>query len=175
MSGIFNNIFFFFSSRRRHTRFSRDWNSDVCSSDLRAALGDGEIVGTVIRFAMVHGERDAQRRFYWLFKRMADRRPAILLSEGEAAFRSSRTHVDNAAHAVVLVATDERAAGRTYNVGEPDTLDTLAWAREIAALTDWRGELVVIPSGQLPAHLRDARPDFYAQHLVADTSDRKSV
>src|SRR3989449_2108527 len=25
---------FFFSSRRRHTRCSRDWNSDVCSSDL---------------------------------------------------------------------------------------------------------------------------------------------
>src|SRR5690606_40166982 len=30
--------FFFFSSRRRHTRFSRDWSSDVCSSDL-AAMG----------------------------------------------------------------------------------------------------------------------------------------
>src|SRR5690606_40085262 len=25
---------YFFSSRRRHTRFSRDWSSDVCSSDL---------------------------------------------------------------------------------------------------------------------------------------------
>src|SRR5690606_40476037 len=25
---------FFFSSRRQHTRFSRDWSSDVCSSDL---------------------------------------------------------------------------------------------------------------------------------------------
>src|SRR2546422_9534394 len=28
--------FFFFSSRRRHTRCSRDWSSDVCSSDLKA-------------------------------------------------------------------------------------------------------------------------------------------
>src|SRR5690606_40346443 len=28
-------ISFFFSSRRRHTRFSRDWSSDVCSSDLK--------------------------------------------------------------------------------------------------------------------------------------------
>src|SRR5690606_40769231 len=27
-------VVFFFSSRRRHTRFSRDWSSDVCSSDL---------------------------------------------------------------------------------------------------------------------------------------------
>src|SRR5690606_40617758 len=30
---------FFFSSRRRHTRFSRDWSSDVCSSDLITAGG----------------------------------------------------------------------------------------------------------------------------------------
>src|SRR5690606_23088905 len=29
---------FFFSSRRRHTRFSRDWSSDVCSSDLGAIV-----------------------------------------------------------------------------------------------------------------------------------------
>src|SRR5205809_7484130 len=27
-------LYFFFSSRRRHTRCSRDWSSDVCSSDL---------------------------------------------------------------------------------------------------------------------------------------------
>src|SRR6266550_5959833 len=30
----FIRVFFFFSSRRRHTRCSRDWSSDVCSSDL---------------------------------------------------------------------------------------------------------------------------------------------
>src|SRR5260370_31778339 len=30
--------FFFFSSRRRHTRFKCDWSSDVCSSDLRTPL-----------------------------------------------------------------------------------------------------------------------------------------
>src|SRR5690606_40122265 len=36
---------FFFSSRRRHTRFSRDWSSDVCSSDLRGAM---EVVGVSI-------------------------------------------------------------------------------------------------------------------------------
>src|SRR5690606_41083282 len=29
-------LVFFFSSRRRHTRFSCDWSSDVCSSDLRS-------------------------------------------------------------------------------------------------------------------------------------------
>src|SRR5438445_11419476 len=29
-----DRIYFFFSSRRRHTRYWRDWSSDVCSSDL---------------------------------------------------------------------------------------------------------------------------------------------
>ena len=30
-------LFFFFSSRRRHTRYWRDWSSDVCSSDLNSS------------------------------------------------------------------------------------------------------------------------------------------
>src|SRR5216684_6806373 len=36
---------FFFSSRRRHTRCSRDWSSDVCSSDLSGSGGKIEGVG----------------------------------------------------------------------------------------------------------------------------------
>src|SRR2546422_7678446 len=35
-------IVFFFSSRRRHTRCSRDWSSDVCSSDLSVGRGNGD-------------------------------------------------------------------------------------------------------------------------------------
>src|SRR3712207_8599012 len=45
----------FFSSRRRHTRYWRDWSSDVCSSDLeelRGHLGD-ERPGVVDRGAAV--------------------------------------------------------------------------------------------------------------------------
>src|SRR5690606_39558057 len=42
-------VLFFFSSRRRHTSFSRDWSSDVCSSDLTAAVAalpdEAEICG----------------------------------------------------------------------------------------------------------------------------------
>src|SRR5690606_39554789 len=34
-------LFVFFSSRRRHTMFSRDWSSDVCSSELAQLLGRG--------------------------------------------------------------------------------------------------------------------------------------
>src|SRR5438046_10760121 len=31
---MYHLVFFFFSSRRRHTRLVSDWSSDVCSSDL---------------------------------------------------------------------------------------------------------------------------------------------
>src|SRR5438477_6853342 len=36
---VFLFLFFFFSSRRRHTRLTCDWSSDVCSSDLYVTLG----------------------------------------------------------------------------------------------------------------------------------------
>src|SRR6266487_5787740 len=38
-------VFFFFSSRRRHTRWTGDWSSDVCSSDLQAHV----VAAAVIR------------------------------------------------------------------------------------------------------------------------------
>src|SRR5256886_15002684 len=50
-------LIFFFSSRRRHTRFDCDWSSDVCSSDLKAAgtrvlyhgrLPAGQIAGSAV-------------------------------------------------------------------------------------------------------------------------------
>src|SRR2546430_17590472 len=41
--GVFHKCFFF-SSRRRHTRFDCDWSSDVCSSDLALRGRRGERV-----------------------------------------------------------------------------------------------------------------------------------
>src|SRR5256886_2585996 len=38
-------IYFFFTSRRRHTRFDCDWSSDVCSSDLAQDDSDIDVLG----------------------------------------------------------------------------------------------------------------------------------
>src|SRR5690242_21576220 len=52
------SAFFFFSSRRRHTRLTCDWSSDVCSSDLLVTgeLGGGPLVGVEQRL----GHRDVE-------------------------------------------------------------------------------------------------------------------
>src|SRR5690348_13274390 len=39
------NFLFFFSSRRRHTRWTGDWSSDVCSSDLASTEGSSKVKG----------------------------------------------------------------------------------------------------------------------------------
>src|SRR2546430_13616581 len=44
---------FFFSSRRRHTRFDCDWSSDVCSSDLGAAIGTSTVQADASKRAQV--------------------------------------------------------------------------------------------------------------------------
>src|SRR6266513_3589690 len=45
--------FFFFSSRRRHTRSKRDWSSDVCSSDLAAVAVAERVAYPVVVKAQV--------------------------------------------------------------------------------------------------------------------------
>src|SRR5690625_5408161 len=43
---------FFFSSRRRHTRWPRDWSSDVCSSDL-IRIGDERVISEMHAWAVL--------------------------------------------------------------------------------------------------------------------------
>src|SRR5690625_5748084 len=51
---------FFFSSRRRHTRWPRDWSSDVCSSDLHpATVAHLRQLGiTTIELLPIHAKAD---------------------------------------------------------------------------------------------------------------------
>src|SRR5258707_4889853 len=45
---IYIDFFFFFSSRRRHTRYWRDWSSDVCSSDLLAQAAVAAMAALIV-------------------------------------------------------------------------------------------------------------------------------
>src|SRR5437660_471911 len=56
-----------FSSRRRHTRWPRDWSSDVCSSDLRMRDSSARVstVGTVTEVAQVVRIGDGYAGIVW--------------------------------------------------------------------------------------------------------------
>src|SRR5690606_21681304 len=62
---LFRFFLFFYSSRRRHTSFSRDWSSDVCSSDLVTLILDQSDVEVNVDgnspqgFAEINGSPDA--------------------------------------------------------------------------------------------------------------------
>ncbi len=134
----------------------------------RVVMNDRDLPGTVLRFPMVYGPADRQHRTHEHLRRMLDGRGAIVLEEGLAAWRWTRGYVENVAEAAYLAVTDERAAGRIYNVGEPDALSTEAWVTEIGRAAGWAGEIVTAPMSMLPDSLKHSMNT--AQALVADTA-----
>src|SRR6266536_45975 len=61
------DFFFFFSSRRRHTRSTRDWSSDVCSSDLFGRVDPALPMHMIeiFRMGIVWREHIVADRPYW--------------------------------------------------------------------------------------------------------------
>ncbi len=119
----------------------------------RVVLGDPELPGTILRLPMVHGPRDTQHRLFPFLKRMDDRRPAIILDEGLARWRCARSYVEDVGAAIALAVTDDRAAGRVYNVAERGDETTYDWVKRIARVVGWRGEIFVLTKEDAPEHL----------------------
>jgi nucleoside-diphosphate-sugar epimerase len=133
----------------------------------KAVLGDASLPGTVLRLPMVYGPGDPLHRFFPLVKRMDDGRPAILFAEEFAAWRGSKGYVENVAAAIALAAVSEKAAGRIYNVAEPEVPTERDWAQRVASATGWRGRIVTLPRERTPKHL--IFPGNAAQHWVASS------
>ncbi len=131
-------------------------------------MGEPELPGTILRFPMMYGPGDSQHRLFQYLKRMDDNRPAILLEQGMADWRWTKGYVENIAAAIALAVTDQRAAGRVYNLGEPETPSEAEWVRAIGAAAGWNGEVVIVPKERMPDHLLlKINTD---QHLVVDTA-----
>lgn len=133
----------------------------------RVVMSDESLPGTVLRLPAVYGPGDKQHRLFEHLKRMDDGRPFILLEKQRAMWRWSRGFVENVAYAIALAVTDERAAGRIYNVGEEDALTEAGWVRSIAQAAGWDGEVLILEKSAMPEYLVDNVP--YKHHLVSDT------
>jgi nucleoside-diphosphate-sugar epimerase len=118
----------------------------------RAILSDPELPGTVLRLPMIYGPGDRLHRV----------KPVTQMNAEYAAWRGVRGYVENVAAALTLAATDERSAGRIYNVAERPAYSELEWARKVAEIAGWTGEIAV-GSGDRP-------PGNLAQHWEADST-----
>src|SRR5690606_18168574 len=112
-------LFVFFSSRRRHTRFSRDWSSDVCSSDLGSRTSPPpaqfeyaeDVAGAS---AAVAGEDAAT-----ISLRMGNGRPAWTWDDGSGTWLRSESGADAvsmdgtrlSAVNVVILSVEARSSG----------------------------------------------------------------
>ena len=134
----------------------------------RVVMGEPRLPGTVLRLPAVYGPGDYQHRLFEYLKRMDEGRAAVLVGEGMASWRWTHGYVEDVALAITLAVTDGRAAGRVYNVGEPDPPPWARWVGEIGRAAGWDGEVVVVPENLLPEHL-DWGLDT-EQHWVAETA-----
>ncbi|MGC4190735.1 MAG: NAD-dependent epimerase/dehydratase family protein [Thermomicrobiales bacterium] len=117
-------------------------------------LGADGIAGTILRLPMVYGDGDYQHRPLPYVQRMTDGRPGIILGDRDAGFRAARGYVGNVAAAIALAVTDDRAAGRIFNVTDDRTWTEREWLGHIASAMDWSGEIVIVPQDELPESLR---------------------
>jgi nucleoside-diphosphate-sugar epimerase len=129
----------------------------------RAVAAIPELESTIVRLPAVHGPGDDQHRLYRYVKAMDDGRPAIVLDDALREWRWTRGYVEDMGRAIALAATNPRASGRVYNVAYEHALTEPDWVRAIARVHGWRGDVVCVPSSELPERLRadfDAAQDF---------------
>lgn len=135
----------------------------------RVAQSSPHLPCAILRLPAVYGPHDPRRRIEPWLARMDAGREAILIGRAHGAWRWTRGYVEDVAAAIALAATDPRAAGRVWNVGEQDPPTEGAWVAQIADAAGWHGRIVEVEDDALPSHLQAPGTDF-RQSIVVDTS-----
>ncbi|NRR21678.1 NAD-dependent epimerase/dehydratase family protein [Brevibacillus sp. MS2.2] len=134
----------------------------------RVVMGQQSLPGTILRLPMVYGPHDYQHRVYPYLQQMRDGRPFILLEEGFASWRWARSYVEDIAHAICLVATDDRAKNQIYHVAEEQCLSMREWIERIGSVYGWNGKVITAPSTELPTEY--VMQIETKQHIQLDTA-----
>lgn len=132
----------------------------------RAVRAEPRLRSTVLRLGFVHGPRSY--RHYQFLKRMDDGRNSIIVDERFARWRGTYAYSENVAEALVLACLDPRAAGQTYNVGEPEPLGVAQLVAALGSAASWRGRVLAVGTESLPEAWRS--PMALDQEFVLDTS-----
>jgi nucleoside-diphosphate-sugar epimerase len=146
-----------------------DWADDYDKIPIeQIVLSEPSLPGTVLRLPAVYGPGDTQHRLRPYFSRINAGRPAVFMATEQAEWRWTRGYVENVASAIALAVSDDRAAGRIYNIGDESALTEREWAQEIGIAFGWNGEVIEVPAEDLPKHLR--QPFDFRYELATDTT-----
>ena len=150
-------------------------NTDYDKVEVERRVRQLDLPVAILRLPATHGPGDFQHRLWSYLKRMDDDRPAILLSRDVAGWRRTRGYVEDVAHAIVLAATDESAAGGTFNVADPFAESEAEWVRSLAAVTGWEGAIVAAEPSSLPAYLSQEQFDWRQNYVVGTSLIRATL
>lgn len=142
------------------------WMDEYDKIVVEGVIRSAAIPSTILRLGGVYGPRTY--RYYPYLRRMLEGRPAIVLDAAWARWRGTHAYSENVADAIVLAATDERAAGRVYNAGSEETLSVAELLECIAQVAGWSGRILAVPADELPEVLREQ--GGLDQHFVLDTT-----
>jgi nucleoside-diphosphate-sugar epimerase len=134
----------------------------------QAYMCNSNLPATILRLPMVYGPGDYRHRFYPYLQRMEENRPAIVLEESIAQWQGSYSYVENVASAISLAVTNEKAAGRIYNVSEVSGFSEANLIQTIGYITGWQGKVEVVPKSKLPSDWEF--PFNTKQHWITDST-----
>ena len=122
---------------------------------------------TILRYPAVYGPHDMHRFGSWLA--LMKQSDELRIDESFAAWRWTHGYAEDVAAAAALAATLDRAAGRTYHVGEGVTPTWQERLEEWGRTAGWRGKVVPVAAAEVPPEQR--MPAFdYRHHLAFDTT-----
>jgi nucleoside-diphosphate-sugar epimerase len=132
----------------------------------QAAASDAALPATILRLPCVYGAGDPHRRVGQILDRVREGEP-LLLDRTKAGWRWTRGAVENVGESIALAVADERASGRTYNLGEESALTEEAWTKNVLAAAGRTIEIRAVPFEQLPPGA--VEPYDFRHDLAADT------
>jgi nucleoside-diphosphate-sugar epimerase len=134
-----------------------DYEKILVESAVREAAG---VPVTILRLPKVYGAGDPQRRLRPYLSRIRAGAEEIRLDRAKGA-------VEDVADAIALAATDARASGRVYNLGEERALSEAEWVFAVGEAAGWTGRVREIAREELAEDERE--PYDFAHDLAADT------
>lgn len=127
----------------------------------------GAVPATILRLPKVYGPGDGQHHVGEALARLRGADEVLVLGEQQARWRWSRGYAENVAAAIAAAATNETAAGCTYNVGEPDALPEATWLRRVAAAAGIDATIRTAPDEQV-----EGQPPFDWRYAMATDTRR---